>query len=148
MITATYNGGSGSSGVSSSTMAESVSPSATAIVLVPHAVRKGKKALEGVELTAEVEPVAPGGGVPTGTVTFEFVKKHGKKVKVTTLGTAALSGGEATLTFKPNKVLNKPLTIVYSGDPDFLASMMSPPILTKSGIVSSARIAKPASFEW
>ena len=81
--------------------------------------------------------MAPGGGVPTGQVTFEFVKKHRKKVKVKTLGTAELSGGEATLTFKPNQVLKKPLTIVYSGDPDFLASMMSPPKLTKSGIASS-----------
>ena len=121
----------------SSTTAESVSQAATAIVLVPHAVLKGKKKLKAVELTAEIEPVAPGGGVPTGQVTFEFVKKHRKKVKVKTLGTAELSGGEATLTFKPNQVLNEPLTIVYSGDPDFLASTMSPPKLTKSGIASS-----------
>ena len=90
-----------------------------------------------VELTAAIEPLAAGGGVPTGAVTFEFVKKQRKKVKLTTLGTAALRGGAATLTFKPNNVLNKPLTIVYSGDPDFLASMMSPPKLTKSGIASS-----------
>ena len=133
-ITATYNGGTDSLGVKSGTAAESVSQSATAIVLVPHAVLKGKKKLSAVGLTAEIEPVAPGGGVPTGQVTFEFVKKHRKKVTVKTLGTAELSGGEATLTFKPNQVLNKPLTIVYSGDPDFLASMMSPPKLTKSGI--------------
>jgi len=75
--------------------------------------------------------------VPTGTVTFEFLTKRRNKVKVTTLGTAALSGGAATLTFKPNKVLNEPLTIIYSGDPNFLASMMSPPKLTKSEIASS-----------
>ena len=77
--------------------------------------------------------------MPTGQVIFEFIKKHGKKLKVTTLGTAALSGGAATLTFKPNKVLNQPLTIVYSGDPDFLASKMSPPKLTKSELASSSR---------
>jgi len=133
-ITATYNGGTDSLGVKSGTAAESVSRSATAIVLVPHAVLKGKKNLRAVGLTAEIEPVAPGRGVPTGQVTFEFVKKHRKKVTVKTLGTAELSGGEATLTFKPNQVLKKPLTIVYSGDPDFLASMMSPPRLTKSGL--------------
>ena len=114
-----------------------IAPAMATIVLEPHAVLKGKKTLKRVELTATIEPVAPGGGVPTGQVTFEFVKKHGKKVKVTTLGTAALNGGEATLTFKPNQVLNKPLTIVYSGDPDFLASTMSPPKLTKSGIERS-----------
>ncbi len=93
--------------------------------------------LKGVELTATIEPSVPGGGVPTGTVTFEFLTKHGKKVKATTLGTAALNGGAATLTFKPNKVLNQRLLIVYSGDPDFLASTISPPKLTKSEVASS-----------
>jgi hypothetical protein len=136
-ITATYNGGTDFLGVTSGTAAESVSRSATAIVLVPHAVLKGKRTLNAVDLTAEIEPVTPGRGVPTGQVTFEFVTKHRKKVTVKTLGTAALSGGQATLIFKPNQVLNKPLTIVYSGDPDFLASTMSPPKLTKSGIANS-----------
>ncbi len=114
-----------------------ITPATTTIVLEPHAVLTRKKVLKGVELTAAIQPMTPGGGVPTGTVTFEFVTKHGKKVKVTTLGTAALSGGAATLTFKPNKVLNQTLTIVYSGDPDFLASTMSPPKLTKSEVASS-----------
>ena len=39
--------------------------------------------------------------------------------------------------FKPNQVFKQPLTIAYSGDPDSLAGMMSPPQLTKSGIASS-----------
>ena len=134
-ITATYNGGADFLGVKSGTTAESVSPAATTIVLEPHAVLKRKKVLKAVELTATIEPVAPGGGVPTGTVAFEFLTKRRNKVKVTTLGTAAMSGGAATLTFKPNKLLNKPLTIVYSGDPEFLASTMSPPKLTKKAML-------------
>jgi hypothetical protein len=97
-----------------------IAPARTTIVLEPHSVVTGKKALKSVELTAAIEPVAPGGGVPTGTVTFEFVKKQGKKFKVTILGTAALSGGAATLAFKPNNVLDKPLKVIFSGDPDFL----------------------------
>ena len=112
-----------------------IAPARATIVLEPHAVLKRTKALERVELTAAIEPVALGSGVPTGTVTFEFVKKNGRKFKVTSLGTAALRGGAATLSFKPNQVLNKPLTIIYSGDPDFLASMMSPPKLTKKAMV-------------
>jgi MBG domain (YGX type) len=112
-----------------------ISPARATIVLEPHAVLKRKKTLKRVELTAAIQPVAPGGGMPTGQVTFEFLKKHGKKLKVTTLGTVELHGGEATLTFKPIQVLNKPLTIVYSGDPDFLASMLSPPKLTKKTLV-------------
>ena len=76
--------------------------------------------------------MAPGGGLPTGgLVTFEFSKKHGKKVKITTLGTAAVSAGAATLTLKPNKVLKKPLTILFSGDVDYTASSVSPLILTQ-----------------
>jgi hypothetical protein len=114
-----------------------IAPAGATIVLEPRAVLKGKKVLERVELTATIDPMSPGGGVPTGTVTFEFLTKRRNKVKVTKLGTAPLSGGEATLTFKPNQVLKKPLTIVYSGDPDFLASTMSLPKLTKSAVASS-----------
>ncbi len=136
-ITVTYNGGTDIISVKSSAMAESISPAATTIVLVPHAVLKGKKTLKAVELTAEIEPVAPGGGFPTGRVTFELLTKQGKKTKVKTLGTAGLSGGEATLSFKPNAVLNQKLTVIYSGDPNFLASMISPPRLTKAGIARS-----------
>ena len=137
-ITATYNGGIDSLGVKSGTATESVSPGGHRDR--PGAARgpQGEEGAEAVGLTAEIEPVAPGGGVPTGQVTFEFAMKHRKKVKVTTLGTAALSGGEATLTFKPNQVLKKLLSIVYSGDPDFLASMMSPPKLTRSGVNSAS----------
>ena len=96
-------------------------------MLVPHPVFQKKK-LKSIGLTAEIKPVSPGGGVPNGgTVTFEFVKKHRKKVKVTVLGTTAVINGDATLSFKPNKVLNEPLTIVYSGDPDDLSGTVTPP---------------------
>jgi hypothetical protein len=53
-----------------------------------------------------------------------------------TLSTATLKGGEATLTFKPVKVFKKPLTIVYSGDPDFLTSTASPPKLMKKALLN------------
>jgi hypothetical protein len=92
-------------------------------------------ASSGIPLTAEIAPVAPGGGVPTGQVTFELVSKCGKKLQVKALGTAATSGGAATLTFKPSAVLNQPLTIIYSGDPDFLASTMTPAKLTNKRLV-------------
>jgi Bacterial Ig-like domain (group 3)/MBG domain (YGX type)/Right handed beta helix region len=136
-ITATYNGAVSFLVTSSSPTSESVSPAATAIVLVPRPVVKGKKTLKAIELTAKIEPAVPGGGVPTGHVIFELIKRHGKKTHATTLGTAALSGGAATLTFKPKKVLNETLTIVYSGDPDFLASNTTPSKLTKTAIASS-----------
>ena len=106
-ITATYNSNGDSLSAKSGAVTESVSQAATAIVLVPHPIKKGKKKLEAVGLTVEIKPAALGGGVPTGQVTFEFVTKHGKKVQRKTLGTAALVGGEATLTFKPNQVLKQ-----------------------------------------
>ena len=136
-IMATYNGAVSFLGASSSPTTESVSQAATAIVLVPQPVVKGKKNLKAIELTARIAPAVPGGGLPTGQVIFELIKRHGKKTQVTKLGTTSVSGGEATLTVKPNAVLNQTLTIVYSGDADFMASTMSPPRLTKSEISSS-----------
>jgi hypothetical protein len=83
--------------------------------------------------------MAPGGGVPTGMVTFEFLVKRRKKLKVRILGTTALSGAEATLTVKPKAVLNKPITIIYGGDPDYRASTLTSPKLTRKALKSLAR---------
>ena len=135
-ITATYNGAAGIPGASSSATTESVQQAATAIVLAPHAVLKGKKTLKAIALTAELEPVAPGRGVLTGQVMFELVTKHHKKTQVTTLGRAAAIGGAVTMGFKPTTVLNKMVTVVYGGDPDFAASSMTTPRLTNSGIAN------------
>ena len=52
-----------------------------------------------------------------------FHPKHG-------LGTAAVSGGEATLTLKASKVPQKGITIVYSGDANDKASTVTMPRLT------------------
>ena len=137
-ITATYSGDADFLGTPSAPAAESVAQARTAIVLVPHPVFK-KKHLKSVGLTAEIEPVSPGGGVPTGgLVTFEFLKKHRKKVKVKALGTSTVINGDATLTLRPNKVLRKPLAIVYSGDPDYVASTLNPPKLTRKALKTLA----------
>jgi hypothetical protein len=68
-----------------------------------------------VLLTATIVPVVPGGGSPTGTVTF----MEGNTV----IGTAQVSGGQATLFLErrlgPGKHTVK---AIYSGDADFLAS--------------------------
>jgi hypothetical protein len=137
-ITATYSGDANFLGVRSGPATEFVSQSATQIVLVPHPVLK-RKSVKAVGLTAEIEPIAPGGGIPTGLVTFEFIQKHRKKIKIKTLGTATVNAGAATLTLKPRQVLNKPITILYSGDPDYRASTLTPPKLTQKGLKSLAR---------
>ena len=108
----------------------SVAKAASQVVLVPQAGLKKKK-VTSLSLEAKIEAVAPGGGVPSGTVTFE-VKKNKKKEIV--LGTVGLSGGDATLAVKPNSVLKKSITIVYGGDANFqnstVALTLSPTSLT------------------
>ena len=82
-----------------------------------------------VQLTAEIAPMASSGGTPTGDVTFELMKKTRKKLKVTTLGTEALSNGNATVMAKAKKVLNKAIAIVYSGDANDEESTLAVPKL-------------------
>jgi hypothetical protein len=137
-ITATYSGDADFFGSQWGSTTETVSQAATEIVLVPHPVLRKKKVVS-LGLTAEVVPEPPGGGVPTGMVTFEFLMKHGKKSKVKMLGRAALHGAEATLTVKPKAVLKKPITIIYGGDSNYQASTLTPPKLTRAGLKSLAR---------
>src|SRR5262249_12127223 len=106
MIAAAYSGDANHSAATSGSDTVTVATAASQITLVPHAVLRKKKVIS-LSLEANINPVAPGGGVPTGTVTFEMMQK--KKVKI--LGTASLAGGSATLTVKPNAVWNKPITI-------------------------------------
>ena len=123
-IAAVYGGDADRSGGRSAVVTESVAAADTQVVLVPHAVLKRAKVVA-LNLTAEVEPLAPGGGVPAGIVTFIVKKK--------TLGTAALNGGQATLSLKPASVLNKSITISYGGGDAFLpTSSASTPVTTGS----------------
>jgi Bacterial Ig-like domain (group 3) len=138
-ITATYNGNALLPAVQSGATSESVSQANTEIVLEPQPVLNKKKKVVSVGLKAEIEPVSPAGGVPTGVVTFEILKKVKKKVKATTLGTASVNGGQATLTLNVNKVLKKAITIVYSGDANFDSSTATPPALTQRSLKSLAR---------
>jgi large repetitive protein len=137
-ITATYSGDADVLGVRSSATDLSVDPDGTRVVLVPQAIFKKRKVVS-VGLKAEIEPISPGGGLPAGQVTFELTKKARKKLKVKTLGTISVDGGTATLTLKPKQVLSKAVTIVYSGNDDFLASQLIPPKLTKKQLKSLAQ---------
>jgi hypothetical protein len=141
-IIAIFSGTADFLGVQSASAPEVVSPAATEVVLAPHPVFK-KKQLVSVGLTAQVMPIAPGAGVPTGALVFEmFVKGKGKKAKTRTevLGTATLAGGEATLTRKANQVLKESITIAYSGDADFASSTATPPALTKQALKTLVRL--------
>ena len=129
-IVASYDGGSGLIAATSSAAAESVRSDTTEVVLVPHGVFRKKK-LVSVHLTATVEPVAPGGGTPTGEVTFKVRKK--------TLGTASVGGGTATLRVKAASVLRKPVTVIYDGDGNFTSSTVTPSAVSPSSLAKALR---------
>jgi hypothetical protein len=77
-----------------------------------------------VTFTATMAAVAPGAGVPTGTVTF----MDGQTV----LGTTALVNGSAELTLGTLAVGDHEVTAVYSGDTDFAAGGTSSASVTVS----------------
>jgi hypothetical protein len=129
-ITASYGGDLNHLGATSGAISESVAQAGTQVVLVRHPVFKKKKVVS-VRLTAEVEPLAPGQGMPSGTAKFMVKKK--------TLGTLVLGGGAATLTLKAGSVLQKAVTVIYSGDQDFRASQAATPVLTQALLRSLAQ---------
>ncbi len=114
----------------------SVTRAATQVVLITEPVFKKKHKLVSLGLTVEVQPIAPGAGVPTGTATFEVqVKVRLKKKKELVekpLGTVSLNGGSGTLSVKPKSVLKKPITIIYGGDADFTGSSSPSRVLTSA----------------
>jgi hypothetical protein len=69
---------------------------------------------QSVTFTATVTPVAPGGGTPTGTVTF---LDGGSPI-----GTATLSGGQATFTTSALATGSHTITTSYGGDANFNGS--------------------------
>jgi hypothetical protein len=83
---------------------------------------------------AGIQPVAPGSGVPTGTLTFE-INKPKKKI----VGIAVLSGGSAVLSVKLNRVKNQVVTMIYSGDAGFVSSTETTPRLTQASLKKLAR---------
>ena len=96
-----------------------------------------------VIFTATVRAVAPGSGVPTGTVTFYDGS--------TSLGTAQLYGfGLATISISPLSVGTHTITASYSGDGNFTASTTAAALkqtvnqaATKTTVASSVNPSNP-----
>jgi hypothetical protein len=128
-ITASYSGDADVLGAQSAPYSETVARTGTEVIVIQNSIFKKKKLIS-VRLTAKINPLAPGGGVPTGVVTFELVTKTKKKVKVTALGSGAVIGGEASLTLMANKVLHQAITVVYGGDANDNASNVTTPEVT------------------
>jgi hypothetical protein len=137
-ITAAYGGNADLHSATSGVLAESVGKAATQVALVLQPIFK-KKQLVSVEFKTQVQPIAPGGGVPTGALTFEILAKSRKKVTVKVIGAAALGSGSATLALKPKSVLNKSIAILYGGDANFTSSTATSAVLTQGALKRLAR---------
>jgi hypothetical protein len=121
IVTATFNPDSGSGyGSSSATIPQLVTSSDTTTTLTatPNPANQGNL----VTLTANVAPVLPGTGNPTGTVTFF----NGGTSLGTGTVSATVSGGVATLSTSTLPVGADSLTAVYSGDTTFNTSTSAP----------------------
>jgi streptogramin lyase len=112
-LTASFAGTGGFTGSVSPATAVTVARAATRIVLASSF--NPTVAGQPVTLKAVVFPVAPGGGSPTGTVTF--------KDGATVLGTVAIGPtGVAKLNTSFTTAGGHAITAAYSGDPNFTAS--------------------------
>jgi hypothetical protein len=112
-ITAVYGGSSSYNGSTSAAVTQTVnkSGSSTAVASSANPSVYG----QAVTFTATVSAVSPGGGTPTGTVTF----KDGS----VTLGTGTLNGSaQATFTTSALAVAAHTVTAAYGGDGNFNAS--------------------------
>ena len=110
---------------------ETVAAAGTQSRLTVQAVRNKRGKIKKVELLSQVLVVSPGGGVPTGVVTY---LRKGRPFK-----TVALSGGRAELTLKANQALKQSFTIRYGGDANFNASASSAVVPTPKSLKTSAR---------
>jgi hypothetical protein len=112
-LTASFFGVSGFAASTSAATTVTVNPAATTVALASsfNPAATGQS----VTFTARVATVAPGGGTPTGTVTFQ----DGNVV----LGTVAVgTGGVATFTTSFAAAGGHAITAVYSGDAAFVGS--------------------------
>jgi hypothetical protein len=118
VITAVYSGNLGFIGSQSAAFKETVTPCTTATSISSTASEI--EYLQSVTFFASVTAIAPGAGVPTGSVTFFDGQ--------TSVGAAPLLSGTARITTTALRVGAHSLTAAYSGDPNF-GSSTSPSIV-------------------
>jgi hypothetical protein len=111
-MTAVYSGNAADAPSTSLVLKQTVNPDSTTTTVSSSNMRSVYG--QAVTFTAIVKAAAPGSGTPTGTVTF----RNG----TTTLGTAALKGGEASFTITTLPIGSDSITVVYGGDGNFKTS--------------------------
>lgn len=114
-ITAVYGGDTNLNGSTSDVLTQMVKQAGTTTV---SSSANPSVFGQSVTFTATVSSVPPGNGTPSGTVTF--------KDGTSTLGTANLSGGQATLTAPSQSTGAHTISVVYGGDTNFNGSTSTP----------------------
>ena len=115
-VTAVYNGDGNFNGASSAPVTQAVNKAASSTSVASSA--NPAAFAQPVTFTATVAAVAPGAGTPTGAVDF----LDGG----TALGTASLTGGQATFTSSSLSIASHSITAVYAGDGNFNGSTSAP----------------------
>jgi hypothetical protein len=108
-LTAVYSGNSIFPASTSPAVVETITKATTAVTVTssPNPTSYGQS----TTFTATVSAVAPGSGLPTGTVTF--------KVGATSYPAAPVAGGQATFTLSTLAPGTQSITASYSGDGNF-----------------------------
>jgi hypothetical protein len=118
-ITAVYAGGGGFAGSSSSPLTQNVNKATTSIALACSIGSTGVG--QPVNLTATITIKSPGGGTPTGSVTF----KDGSTVLSSSPVTLVGGKYEATFSISTLAIGKHSITAVYGGDGNFSTSTSS-----------------------
>jgi N-acetylneuraminic acid mutarotase len=129
-ITAVYSGSANYAGSTSAAVAQTVNKAASSLMLASSA--NPSTFGQSVVLTATMSP-----GAATGTVQFLD--------GATSLGTAALASGSATLAISTLTAGAHSITAVYSGDANFLTSTSAAVAQTVNKVASSVTLASSAN---
>jgi hypothetical protein len=133
LISAAYSGdttfGSSTSNTVSQTVTSTAVGTTTTLTSSPNSSYFG----QAVTFAATVTPTS-GSGTPTGTVAFV------DGASAATIGTASLSGGQATLTTSALSAVNHAITAQYSGDMNFTSSSSTPLIQTVNQMPTSTAL--------
>ncbi len=122
-ITASYSGDDNFTGSTASPVTELVNADATTIAVSASA--NPPVTGQGVTYTAVVNPIGPGAGTPSGTVTFTVTGPKKPALICTAGNTVALSAATASCTIPASKLTagsSYSVAVSYSGDSDFSAS--------------------------
>ena len=114
-LSAVYGGSSDFGGSTSSTSSHTVNQ-ATATASVSSSPNPSKVG-QSVTISATVAAVSPGAGTPSGSVEFFD--------GITSLGTATLSGGSASISTSALALGSHDLTVQYAGDTNFISTTSS-----------------------